>query len=343
MIEVKNLTKKYENHTAIENISFTMEPGKIYGLLGKNGAGKSTTMNLMTGYLAPSGGTVIIDGYDILKDAKKAKAKIGYLPEIPPLYKDMTVEEYLSFAAALKDVAKKERAACVEEAMEETKISSERRRLIKNLSKGYQQRVGIAQAMLSHPMVLILQAYAASAAQFTLPENFDLSDLPAGIDPAMFQNLDPAQIAEIRKLIRKLGESHIVLLSSHILSEISEVCDHVFILSDGKLILSESTENLSLHVKERDRIQIEAKGKKEDAERVLLGLKTVKEYQVVSDKEDKNLLKITVLAKGNRDIREEVSLALSKEGVIILSMQEAKQSLEDVFLALTDEKEEVEK
>ena len=315
MIEVKNLTKKYENHTAIENISFTMEPGKIYGLLGKNGAGKSTTMNLMTGYLAPSGGTVIIDGYDILKDAKKAKAKIGYLPEIPPLYKDMTVEEYLSFAAALKDVAKKERAACVEEAMEETKISSERRRLIKNLSKGYQQRVGIAQAMLSHPMVL---------------------DEPT-------VGLDPAQIAEIRKLIRKLGESHIVLLSSHILSEISEVCDHVFILSDGKLILSESTENLSLHVKERDRIQIEAKGKKEDAERVLLGLKTVKEYQVVSDKEDKNLLKITVLAKGNRDIREEVSLALSKEGVIILSMQEAKQSLEDVFLALTDEKEEVEK
>ena len=308
MIEVKNLSKNYGNHTALKDLSFKVEPGKIYGLLGPNGAGKSTTMNIMTGYIAPSSGTVTIDGYDILKDAKKAKSKIGYLPELPPLYQDMTVWEYLSFVADLKGVKKSEKQAEIESSLTKTQTLDVKDRLIKNLSKGYKQRVGIAQAIIGSPEMIILD------------------------EPTV--GLDPLQITEIRSLIRELGEHHTVILSSHILSEISEVCDHVFIISGGKLVLSESTSNLSLHVKASQTIEIEAKGDFSTAKEVLENLSCVDSVDIDKNEEN-NTLNISVTAKGNNDIREEVSLTLSQNNIAIFGMKEVGQSLEDLFLEMT--------
>lgn len=308
MIEVKNLSKNYGNHTALKDLSFKVEPGKIYGLLGPNGAGKSTTMNIMTGYIAPSSGTVTIDGYDILKDAKKAKSKIGYLPELPPLYQDMTVWEYLSFVADLKGVKKSEKQAEIESSLTKTQTLDVKDRLIKNLSKGYKQRVGIAQAIIGSPEMIILD------------------------EPTV--GLDPLQITEIRSLIRELGEHHTVILSSHILSEISEVCDHVFIISGGKLVLSESTSNLSLHIKASQTIEIEAKGDFSTAKEVLENLSCVDSVDIDKNEEN-NTLNISVTAKGNNDIREEVSLTLSQNNIAIFGMKEVGQSLEDLFLEMT--------
>ena len=213
MIEVKHVSKRYGKHVALDDLNLTIEDGKIYGLLGENGAGKSTTMNIITGYLAPTAGEVLVDEMDIIKKAKKAKEKIGYLPEIPPLYPDMTVGEYLKFAAQLKGIKRSERKEAISEALEKVGIIDVKKRLIKNLSKGYKQRVGIAQAILGSPEIVILD------------------------EPTV--GLDPVQIKEIRDLIREIGKDHTVILSSHILSEISEVCDHVFMISGGKLVLDE--------------------------------------------------------------------------------------------------------
>lgn len=238
MIEVKNVTKKYGKHVALDNLNLTIEHGKIYGLLGENGAGKSTTMNIITGYLAPSMGEVIVDDYDILKEANKAKAKIGYLPEIPPLYQDMTVKEYLVFAAQLKRIPRRDRKEAVETAMHNAGIADVCNRLINNLSKGYKQRVGIAQAILGSPEIVILD------------------------EPTV--GLDPVQINEIRELIREIGKEHTVILSSHILSEIQEVCDHVFMISKGKLVLDEdmdkidSLEKLFLEISQNKEVQAES-------------------------------------------------------------------------------------
>ena len=205
MIEVNNLVKRYGDHTAVDHLSFKIEKGKIYGFLGPNGAGKSTTMNMITGYIASTEGTVTIDGHDILEEPEQAKKCIGYLPEIPPLYFDMTVLEYMNFAADLKKIPKNEKKSMVEEVMEMVKISDMRNRLIKNLSKGYRQRVGLAQAILGYPEVIILD------------------------EPTV--GLDPKQIIEIRDLIKSLKKKHTVILSSHILSEVSAVCDYVLIIS----------------------------------------------------------------------------------------------------------------
>ena len=203
MIEVKNLVKKYGDHTAVDHLNFTVEKGKIYGFLGPNGAGKSTTMNMITGYIASTEGEILIDGHNILDEPEVAKKKIGYLPEIPPLYQDMTVLEYLKFAAELKVIPKEQREQNIKEVMSTTKLEDMKRRLIKNLSKGYKQRVGLAQALLGYPEVIILD------------------------EPTV--GLDPKQIIEIRDLIKSLGQKHTVILSSHILSEVSAVCDHVLI------------------------------------------------------------------------------------------------------------------
>ena len=210
MIEVENLVKRYGDHLAVDHLSFHVEPGKIYGFLGPNGAGKSTTMNIMTGYIAATEGTVKINGHDIIKDAEEAKKCIGYLPEIPPLYQDMTVREYLHFVAELKKIPKSERETQLREIMDLTIITDMEGRLIKNLSKGYKQRVGLAQAVLGYPEVIILD------------------------EPTV--GLDPKQIIEIRDLIKKLGEKHTVILSSHILSEVQAVCDEIMIISKGHLV-----------------------------------------------------------------------------------------------------------
>lgn len=218
MIEINHLVKKYGAHVAVDDLTLRVEPGRIYGLLGPNGAGKSTTMNIMTGYLAATSGEVRLNGYDIYKEPEAAKKCVGYLPELPPLYTDMTVREYLDFAAELKKTAKKLRKAQVEEAMELTGIAEVSGRLIRNLSKGYRQRVGLAQAVLGSPEILVLDESTVG--------------------------LDPKQIIEIRELVRELGKKHTVLFSSHILTEISAVCDHIFILSKGRLVASDTTERL---------------------------------------------------------------------------------------------------
>ena len=219
MIEVKNLVKRYGDHLAVDDLSFTIEEGKIYGFLGPNGAGKSTTMNMITGYIASTSGDIFIDGHNILEEPEQAKKCIGYLPEQPPVYGDMTVEEYLKFVSELKKIPKERRMSDISEVMELVKITDMSHRLIKNLSKGYRQRVGLAQAILGYPEVIILD------------------------EPTV--GLDPKQIIEIRDLIKSLKEKHTVILSSHILSEVSAVCDYILIISHGKLVASDTPDNLS--------------------------------------------------------------------------------------------------
>lgn len=254
MIEVKDLVKRYSKNTAVDHLNFHVQKGQIYGFLGPNGAGKSTTMNMMTGYLALTEGQILINGYDVAEEPMEARKCIGYLPEIPPLYPDMTVLEYLRFAAELKQVPKNERSTEIERVMDETRIKDMENRLIRHLSKGYKQRVGLAQALLGDPEVLILD------------------------EPMV--GLDPKQIIEIRELIRGLGQKHTVILSSHILSEISSICDHVLIISNGKLVASDTPENLGSYMKHTDAMELQVRGNKEACEQAIELLKQVKGLEV---------------------------------------------------------------
>ena len=310
MIEVTNLTKKYGDHIAVDHLSFRVEKGQIYGFLGPNGAGKSTTMNIITGYLAATEGTVTIDGKDIQKDPEEAKRAIGYLPEIPPLYVDMTVREYLDFVAELKKVPKKERKQQIDEVMEMTQITDMQQRLIRNLSKGYRQRVGLAQAILGYPEVIILD------------------------EPTV--GLDPKQIIEIRDLIRKLGENHTVILSSHILSEVSAVCDHIMIIAHGKLVASDSPENLQKLMSGSMELNLEVKG---SVAAVKSALQEISQIDRIEENTEasKNIAKLKVISKENADIREQVFYALADAKLPILEMTHAEKSLEDIFLELTED------
>lgn len=254
MIEVKDLVKRYSKNTAVDHLNFHVQKGQIYGFLGPNGAGKSTTMNMMAGYLAPTEGQILINGYDVAEEPMEARKCIGYLPEIPPLYPDMTVLEYLRFAAELKQLPKNERSTEIERVMDETRIKDMENRLIRHLSKGYKQRVGLAQALLGDPEVLILD------------------------EPMV--GLDPKQIIEIRELIRGLGQKHTVILSSHILSEISSICDHVLIISNGKLVASDTPENLGSYMKHTDAMELQVRGSKEVCEQAIELLKQVKGLEV---------------------------------------------------------------
>lgn len=309
MIQVENLVKRYGAHTAVDHLSFTVEKGQIYGFLGPNGAGKSTTMNIMTGYIAANSGTVKINGYDILRQPEKAKQCIGYLPEIPPLYTDMTVWEYLMFAAELKKVGRKERKEHVEEIIERTQLNEVEERLIKNLSKGYKQRVGLAQALISYPEVLILD------------------------EPMV--GLDPKQIIEMRDLIKSLAAEHTIILSSHILSEVSAVCDHIMIISDGKLAADGSPEELQQMMQARAELEVTAVGTKEQAEEVLKGMGQIAAYTIGQGQEEDSVV-IHVETADDADIRKELSMALSKSDMPILSMNRLERSLEDIFLKLTE-------
>lgn len=254
VIEVSELTKRYGKNVAVDHLSFRVKKGQIYGFLGPNGAGKTTTMNMMTGYLAPEEGKVVINGHDISEEPVAARKCIGYLPEIPPLYLDMTPFEYLQFAAELKGVPKEKRTKEIERVMEQTQIQDMQERLIRHLSKGYRQRVGLAQALLGDPEVLILD------------------------EPMV--GLDPKQIIEIRELIRSLGKKHTVILSSHILSEIASVCDHVLIISHGKLAASDTPENLSHYMKNSDMMELQIRGSREACERAKELLKKVKGLEI---------------------------------------------------------------
>lgn len=312
MIEISNLVKKYGDHVAVDNLSLTIEPGKIYGLLGPNGAGKSTTMNILTGYIGATSGTVKINGYDILDQPEEAKKCVGYLPELPPIYMDMTVAEYLKFVAELKKIEKKKRKEMINDAMEMTGVSDVSERLIKNLSKGYRQRVGFAQAVLGYPQIIILD------------------------EPTV--GLDPKQIIEIRELIKKLGENHTVILSSHILTEISAVCDHVFIISKGKLVASDATENLINLMSTEQNIDIIAKCDEAVARQVIENVSDVKEVKFEQPEED-DTVKFVVRAQKGCDIREGLFKAFCDRNITLLEMHSAVKSLEDVFLELTGEGE----
>ena len=310
MIEVKNLTKKYGNHIAVDNLSFKVESGRIYGFLGPNGAGKSTTMNIITGYLAATDGTVTIGGYNIQTEPEKAKAKVGYLPEMPPLYAEMTVKEYLDFVAELKNVPKSEREKQVQKVMEETHITDMSGRLIRNLSKGYKQRVGMAQAILGDPEVLI----------------FD--------EPSV--GLDPKQIIEVRDLIRKLGEKHTVILSSHILSEVSAVCDHIMIISKGKLVADGSPEELQNMMGGKAEIEITVLGDASEAAKILKNADGVDDV-IADGKDQQGNGKIRVVSAINVDAREAVSLKLAENRIAVMGMERREKSLEDIFLELTSQ------
>ena len=300
MIEVNNLVKRYGDHTAVDHLSFKIEKGKIYGFLGPNGAGKSTTMNMITGYIASTEGTVTIDGHDILDEPEQAKKCIGYLPEMPPLYFDMTVGEYMNFVADLKKIPKDQMV----------KITDMKNRLIKNLSKGYRQRVGLAQAILGYPEVIILD------------------------EPTV--GLDPKQIIEIRDLIKSLKKKHTVILSSHILSEVSAVCDYVLIISHGKLVASDTPENLGKLAEGSNTLNLLVKGDK-DHIRIALGqISDIKDIKIEDAKEE-HAWNVMLSTKEDMDIREEVFFKMADAHCPILEMQSKKVSLEEIFLELTED------
>lgn len=310
MIEVRNLTKKYGDHFAVQDISFSLEKGKIYGLLGPNGAGKSTTMNIMTGYIAATSGEVIIEGHDIFKEAEEAKKHIGYLPEIPPLYMDMTVWEYLFTVADLKGVPKSERKSMIGDVMEKVMITNMKDRLIKNLSKGYKQRVGIAQTLIGNPDIIILD------------------------EPTV--GLDPKQIIEIRTLIKQLGEDHTVLISSHILSEIGAVCDHVVIINKGYLVVSDSTENLEKLFKGQDILCLSAQGELEKIQNIL------REFPALSiadmkEAEEAETYRFQLKVQDQADYRKQLFFRFAEAGIPLLEISRAGMSLEDIFLEITEE------
>jgi len=308
LIEVVNVTKRYGRQLAVDHLSFTADKGQIYGFLGPNGAGKTTTMNMITGYLAATEGTITINGKDVQKEPEEAKKHIGYLPEMPPLYTDMTVEEYLKFVGELKKIPKQKRREQIFKVMEMTQITDMKGRMIKNLSKGYKQRVGLAQAIMGDPEMIILD------------------------EPTV--GLDPKQIIEIRDLIRKLGEDHTVILSSHILSEVSAVCDHVMIISHGKLVASDSPEGLQKQKGACAQLHMEIKGEFSEVREVLSALNQV-DYVEDKGKSKQGLVQIQVISKEGADVREDIFYALSRANLPIMSMSFSEKTLEDIFLELT--------
>jgi ABC-2 type transport system ATP-binding protein len=310
MIEIGHLEKKYGNHVAVKDLNLEIEPGRIYGFLGPNGAGKSTTMNIITGYLGATRGTVKINGYDIFENPEEAKKHIGYLPEFPPLYLDMKVGEYLSFVAELKALDKPRRSELIDDAIEMTRIADVRNRLIRNLSKGYRQRVGLAQAVLGYPDIIILD------------------------EPTI--GLDPAQIIEIRELIRELGKEHTVIMSSHILSEVREVCDYIFVMSNGKLVACDTTENLIAGAGAGDgELRLLARGDADAIAALVASVSGVnKDSVAVTGSEEIGASAVTFRAEAGRDVRNAVIAKLVRKKVELLEFASKRKSLEEIFIDL---------
>lgn len=309
MIEVKHLTKRYGNHVAVNDLNFTIDKGKVYGFLGPNGAGKSTTMNIITGCLGATEGEVLIDGHSITEEPMQAKRLIGYLPEQPPVYMDMTPAEYLDFVARAKGIPAKERAQQIETVTEKTRIQDVRNRLIRNLSKGYRQRVGIAQALLGRPEIIILD------------------------EPTV--GLDPAQIIEIRELIRELGKEHTLVLSSHILSEVQAVCDAIMIISKGRLVASDTSENLTALFAGTVTLNLDVRATEDAARKVLDTVPGIEDMALSAG--DPGVTHVQLKPEEGQDIREALFFAFAKAGLPILSMMQNHASLEDVFLELTQD------
>jgi ABC-2 type transport system ATP-binding protein len=308
VIELKNLVKRYGDHLAVDHLNLTIQDGKIYGFLGPNGAGKSTTMNMMTGYLSATEGEVIVNGHNILEEPEEAKACIGYLPELPPLYPDMTVTEYLLFCAELKGIPAKEHQTQLETVLDMTKLTEVSGRLIRNLSKGYRQRVGLAQAILGFPPILILD------------------------EPTV--GLDPKQIIEIRDLIRTLSAKHTIILSSHILSEVQEVCDEVIIISHGRLVASDTAQHLEQQLRGSSTLSLAVRGEAEAVTAALAGLPGLDQLSSVTEEE--GVTHLTLTPAEGEDPRETLFYALADARLPILELRQETASLEKVFLELTE-------
>lgn len=308
MIQVKNVTKRYGQHVAVDDVSFTVKKGEILGFLGPNGAGKSTTMNILTGYISATEGQVLVDDIDIMDDPIEVKKKIGYLPEFPPLYVDMTVHEYLDFVYDIKKtgLARDKRQEDLARILELTKIQDMKGRLIKNLSKGYKQRVGLAQALIGDPQVLILD------------------------EPTV--GLDPKQIIEIRSLIQRLGREHTIILSSHILPEVSAICERVIIIHEGRIVASDTMDNLSRGLDDKNRMILRVAGSESGALKAIKAVDGVKYAEAQGVKEPDT---VDVLVEADMDIRRPLFHALARAQYPILMMRPLDMSLEDIFLRVT--------
>jgi len=310
LIEVKNLTKRYGQHVALDNISFTVEEGEILGFLGPNGAGKTTTMNIMTGYIAGTEGEVRIGGIDIVAEPEKAKAQIGYLPETPPVYGDMRVDEYLNFVAAIKKVKYSQRKQMIADIKATVRIEDMSRRLIKNLSKGYRQRVGMAQAMIGYPSLIIMD------------------------EPTV--GLDPKQIIEMRDVVRKLGKKHTIILSSHIMQEVSAVCDRVMIINKGRIVASDTPERLSSSLTQGHKMSVRIKGEQAKILSALENYPMIKEVKATASREP-GTIDFELAGEENMDIREAIFACMAANDLPILMMKSLDLSLEEIFLQITGE------
>lgn len=309
MIEVKNVTKKYGNFVAVDNISFTVNDGEVVGFLGPNGAGKSTTMNMITGFIEPTDGAIEVNGYDILKQPLKAKKQIGYMPEGVPLYGELTVREFVTFMAELKKVPRKERKEKVDKVLYETGIEDVANKLIRNLSRGYKQRVSMAGALIGDPEVIILD------------------------EPTV--GLDPKQITEIRQLIKKLGKKHTVILSSHILSEVSQLCEKVIIINKGKIVAIDTPENLEKKTDSKNIILLTVEDKKNNMKNIKKDIPEIAEIKFVKDNED-GTKQYMISSSTEFDLRKKMFEVLPKKEVTIFELKTAEKSLEDAFITLID-------
>ena len=309
MIEVKNVTKKYGKVTAVDNISFTINDGEIVGLLGPNGAGKSTTMNMLTGFIEQTSGTIIIDNYDMLKKPKKAKREIGYMPEGVPLYTDLTVKEFVRYMAEIKKVDKKERKEKVEKIIEQTGLKDVQKKLIKNLSRGYKQRVSMAGALVGEPKILILD------------------------EPTV--GLDPKQITEIRNLIKELGKTHTVILSSHILSEVSQICNKVIIINKGKIVAIDTPEHREDKVTNNNCLYVTVEDTENKMKDIKDKIKDIEKVELVEENED-GTKEYMIEAKQDVDLRKTIFSEFAKENITIFEMKKADTTLEDAFMKLIE-------
>ncbi len=309
MIEVKNVTKKYGKAVAVEDISFTINDGEIVGLLGPNGAGKSTTMNILTGYIEQTSGEVTIEGYNTLKKPKKAKMQIGYMPEGVPLYTDLTVKEFVTYMAELKKVNRKERKEKVQKVIEQTGLKEVENKLTRNLSRGYKQRVSMAGALVGEPKILILD------------------------EPTV--GLDPKQITEIRNLIKELGKTHTVILSSHILSEVSQICNKVIIINKGKIVAIDTPENLENKVSKNNCIYVTVEDTENKIDKIKDQIKEIKNIELVQENEDKTK-QYLIEADKDIDLRKKIFSEFAKENITIFEMKKADTTLEDAFIKLIE-------
>lgn len=310
MIEVKNITKKYGNFVAVDNISFTIKDGEIVGLLGPNGAGKSTTMNTITGFIEQTEGNVIVNGYDTLKKSKRAKSQIGYMPEGVPLYDDLSIKEFVTYMAELKKVKRKEKKEQVQDIIKKTGLDEMQNKLIKNLSRGQKQRVSLAGALVGNPKVLILD------------------------EPTV--GLDPKQIMEIRSLIKDLGKEHTVILSSHILSEVSQICDRVIIINNGKIVAEDTPEHLENKVSSNNIVYVTIEDNDDKINTMKEKIKGIKEIKLIETNEDKTK-RYMISGEKDEDLRKVIFTEFAKEGITIFEMKKPEVTLEDAFMQIINE------